>query len=184
MCSAYTQAYETSDRRKRTMRKENNMALSNFGFKLALAGFASAVLFVLPAISAPISVFPKGALEIVPSDDAQILLVRGERGGAHRGGAVRGGAAYRGGAVRGGAAYRGGAVVRRGAVVTGGGGYYGGGYCDPNYQYCGGGGYYTGGVYRGGAVAGGVYRGGAYARGGAARGGGAHVAHRGGGRRR
>src|SRR5262245_1280471 len=178
MCSAHGLAYETPGHRK-----ENNMAPSNFGFKLALAGFASAVLFVLPAMSAPISVFPKDALKIVPSDDTQILLVRGERGGAHRGGAVRGGAAYRGGAVRGGAAYRGGAVVRGGAVATGGGGYYGGGYCDPNYQYCGGS--YAGGVYRGGAVAGGVVRGGAYARGGAvARGGGAHVAPRSGGRRR
>jgi hypothetical protein len=163
------------------------MAPSNFGFKLALAGFASAVLFVLPAMSAPISVFPKDALKIVPSDDTQILLVRGERGGAHRGGAVRGGAAYRGGAIRGGAAYRGGAVVRRGAVVTGGGGYYGGNYCYPYYPYYTGGACYTytGGVYRGGVVAGGVYRGGAVARGGAVvRGGGAHVAHRGGARRR
>jgi hypothetical protein len=108
------------------------MAPSNFGFKLALAGFASAVLFVLPAMSAPISVFPKDALKIVPSDDTQILLVRGERGGAHRGGAVRGDAAYRGGAV-----------VRRGAVVTGGGGYYGGNYCYPYYPYYTGGACYT-----------------------------------------
>ena len=173
------------------------MSPSNLASKLILAGFASAALFVVPAMSAPISVFPKDPLNIVPSentqappDDAQILLVRG--GGGHRGGAARGGAAYRGGAARGGVAYRGGAVVRRGAVVTGGGGYYGGGYygggyCDPNYQYCGGGGYYGGGVYPGGAVAG-VYRGGAVARGGAVvRGGaarGAHVAHRGGGGRR
>lgn len=160
------------------------MTLRNLGFKLTLAGFACAVLFVLPAMSAPISVFPKDPLKIVPSDDSQILLVRGEHAGA-RGGAVRGGAAARGGAVRGGAAYRGGAVVRRGAVVTGGGGYYGAGYCDPNYQYCGGGVAVTGGAYRGAAVAGGAVRGGAYARGGAvARGGGAHVAHRGGARRR
>src|SRR5262245_30546646 len=124
------------------------MAPSNFGFKLALAGFASAVLLVLPAMSAPISVFPKDALKIVPSDDTQILLVRGERGGAHRGSAVRGGAAYRGaayrdGAIRGGAAYRGGAVVRRGAVVTGGGDYYGGNYCYPYYPYYTGGACYT-----------------------------------------
>jgi hypothetical protein len=136
------------------------MAPSNFGFKLAFAGFASAVLFVLPAMSAPISVFPKDALKIVPSDDTQILLVRGERGGAHRGGAVRGGAAYRGGAV-----------VRRGAVVTGGGGYYGGNYCYPYYPY------YTGGACY--TYTGGVYRGGVVARGGAVvRGEGAHVAHR------
>jgi hypothetical protein len=162
MCSAHGLAYETPDHRK-----ENNVAPSNFGFKLALAGFASAVLFVLPAMSAPISVFPKDGLKIVPSDHTQILLVRGERGGAHRGGAVRGGAAYRGGAIRGGAAYRGGAVVRRGAVVTGGGGYYGGNYCYPYYPYYTGGACYTytGGVYRGGVVAGGVYRGGAIARG-------------------
>jgi hypothetical protein len=106
------------------------MAPSNFGFKLALAGFASAVLFVLPAMSAP--VFPKDALKIVPADDTQILLVRGERGDAHRGGAVRDGAAYRGGAV-----------VRRGAVVTGGGGYYGGNYCYPYYPYYTGGACYT-----------------------------------------
>src|SRR5262249_37543402 len=117
---------------------ENNVAPSNFGFKLALAGFASAVLFVLPAMSAPISVFPKDALKIVPSDDTQILLVRGERGDAHRRGAVRGGAAYRGGTP-----YRGGAVVRRGAVVTGGGGYYGGNYCYPYYPYYTGGACYT-----------------------------------------
>ena len=157
------------------------MSPSKLAFKLILAGFASAVLLVLPAMSAPISVFPKDPLKTVPSDsaqpdDAQIVLVRGERGGAHRGGAVRGGAAYRGGAV-----------VRRGAVVTGGGGYYGGGYCDPYYPYYIGGACYTytGGVYRGGVVAGGVYRGGAVARGGAVvRGGGAHVAHRGGARRR
>ena len=142
------------------------MAPSNFGFKLALAGFASAVLVVLPAMSAPISVFPKDALKIVSSDDTQILLVRGERGGAHRGDAVRGGAAYRGGAV-----------VRRGAVATGGGGYYGGNYCYPYYPY------YTGGACY--TYTGGVYRGGAVARGGAVvRGGGAHVAHRGGARRR
>jgi hypothetical protein len=136
------------------------MAPSNFGFKLALAGFASAVL----TMSAPTSVFPKDALKIVPSDDTQILLVRGERGGAHRGGAVRGGPAYRGGAIRGGAAYRGRAVVRREAVVTGGGGYYGGNYCYPYYPYYTGGACYTytGGVYRGGAVA----RGGAVVRGG------------------
>jgi hypothetical protein len=160
------------------------MPLRNLGFKLTVAGFACAVLFVLPAMSAPISVFPKDPLKIVPSDDAQILLVRGERGGA-RGGAARGGAVARGGAARGGAVYRGGAVVRGGTVATGGGGYYAGGYCDPSYQYCGGGAPYVGGVYRGGAVAGGAVRGGAYARGGAvARGGGAHVAHRGGARRR
>ena len=143
------------------------MTLSNLGFKLTFAGFASAAFFVLPAMSAPISVFPKDLLRNVPADDIQIVQVRGERGGVTRGGAVRGGAAYRGGAV-----------VRRGAVVTGGGGYYAGGYCDPNYQNCGGGGYYAGGVYRGGAVA----RGGAVVRGGAV--GGARVAHRSGGRRR
>src|SRR3954454_7780442 len=153
------------------------MSPNNLASKLILAGFASAVLLVLPAMSAPISVFPKDPLKIVPAedtqpDDAQLVLVRGERGGVRPGGAVRGGAAYRGGAV-----------VRRGAVVTG-GGYSGGGYCDPSYQDCGGGGY-AGGVYRAGAVAGGVYRGGVYARGGAvARGGGARVAHRGVGLRR
>lgn len=164
------------------------MTLSNFGFKLTLAGLASVALFVLPAMSAPISVFPKDPLktapETAPVDESQIILVRGERGGARRGGAARGGA-VRGGAVRGGAAYRGGAVVRGGTVVTGGGGYYAGGYCDPNYQDCGGSAPYAAGVYRGGAA---VYRGGAVARGGSvARGGavgGAHVAHRGGGRRR
>jgi len=84
------------------------MSPSNLAFKLILAGFASAALFVLPAMSAPISVFPKDPLKIVPPDDTQIVLVRGERGGAHRGGAVRGGAAYRGGAV-----------VRGGAVANG-----------------------------------------------------------------
>src|SRR5882672_10173959 len=118
------------------------MTLSNVGLKLTLAGLASVALFVLPAMSAPISVFPKDPLktapETAPVDESQIILVRGERGGgAARGGAARGGA-VRGGAVRGGAAYRGGAVARGGAVVTGGGGYYGGGYCDPNYQDCGG----------------------------------------------
>ena len=155
------------------------MTLNNFGFKLTLVGLASAALFVLPAMSAPISVFPKDLLKTAPVDESQIMLVRGERGGANRGGAARGGA------VRGGAAYRGGAVVRGGTVVTGGGGYYGGGYCDPNYQNCGGSAPYAAGVYPGGAA---VYRGGAVARGGAVvRGGavgGAHVAHRSGGRRR
>src|SRR5213593_4616948 len=100
---------------RRTRRKEKNMT-PNLGFKLALAGFACAVLFVLPAMSAPISVFPKDPLKTIPSDETQIVLVRGERAGARGGGAARGGAA-----VRGGAAYRGGAVVRGGAVATGGG---------------------------------------------------------------
>src|SRR5881409_226831 len=114
---------------RRTRRKEKNMT-PNLGFKLALAGFACAVLFVLPAMSAPISVFPKDPLKTIPSeetqfDETQIVLVRGERAGARGRGAARGGAA-----VRGGAAYRGGAVVRGGAVATGGGGYYGGGYGD------------------------------------------------------
>jgi len=138
--------------------------------KLAVAGFAGAAMFVLPAMSAPISAFPKGLAGAVSADDGQIVLVRNGRGAA-RGGAVRGGA------VRGGAVYRGGAVVRRGVAVGGPAAYYGSGYCDPNYQNCGGGAYY-GGVYGGGAVA----RGGAVVRGGAAvRGRGAHVAHRGGG---
>src|SRR5215510_9852388 len=115
MCSAYVQAYETQTTERRTTW---HRAISDSSWPLR--GLRARSCFVLPAMSAPISVFPKDALKIVPADDAQILLVRGERGGAHRGGAVRGGAAYRGGAVRGGAAYRGGAVVRRGAVVTGG----------------------------------------------------------------
>ena len=58
------------------------------------------------------------------------------RGGHRGGGAYRGG--YRGG-YRGAAVYRGGAVYR-GAAVYGAGGYAG--YCDPNYQACGGG-YYS-----------------------------------------
>jgi 4-hydroxybenzoate polyprenyltransferase len=128
--------------------------------KLVVAGFASAALFALPAMSAPLSVFPNGV-----SVDSQALQAQARaaaRGSVHRGAAVRGGAAYRGGA-----AVRGGAVVRRGAVVTG------GSYCDPAYQYCGGGAYTTG--YGGGAAV----RGGAVVRGGAAvRGGGARVAHR------
>ena len=163
------------------------MTLSNFGFKLTLAALASVAVLVLPASSAPISVFPKDLLktapETAPVDESQITLVRAERGGARGGGAARGAAVRGGAAYRGGAVARGGAVVRGGTVVTGGGGYYAGGYCDPNYQNCGGSyatGVYPGGaaVYRGGAVV----RGGAVARGGAA--GGAHVAHRGGGRRR
>lgn len=128
-------------------------------------------------------------------DQPQIIQVRAGRAGGGRGGSYRGGgayrsggvrtAAYRGGAVYRGGAYRGGAVVRGGAAVGG----YGGGYCDPYYQNCGGGYYTGGGVYRGGAAVvrgGGVYRGGAAYRGSAAYGGGrgAHVAHRGGGRRR
>src|SRR5262249_2153691 len=127
--------------------KENDMTPSNLGFKLVLAGFASAVSFVLPAVSAPISVFAKDPCNIVSVGESQIVLGRNERGGASRGGAARAGAvrggaveggavragavrggaveggavragAVRGGAVEGGAAYRGGAVVRRGAVVT------------------------------------------------------------------
>src|SRR6478672_2014123 len=84
------------------------MSPTSLASKVIFAGLASAVLFILPAKSAPISVFPKDLLKIVPPDntqvppdDTQILLVRGERGGAARGGAARGGAAYRGGAVRG-----------------------------------------------------------------------------------
>src|SRR3954447_4060384 len=114
--------------------------------KLAIAGFTSAVFFALPAMSAPISVFPKDLVNLLAADENQIVQVRGggrggggRGGGAHRGGGVhRGGGAavHRGGAAyRGGGAYRGGAVVRRG--VVGGAAYYGGGYCDPNYQNCG-----------------------------------------------
>ena len=63
--------------------------------KLAVAGFASAVLFALPSMSAPLSVFPNGA-----SVDSQALQAQARavaRGGVHRGAAVRHGAAYRGG---------------------------------------------------------------------------------------
>src|SRR5215204_2875153 len=159
--------------------------------KLAIAGFTSAVFLAFPAMSAPISVFPKDLVNLLAADENQVVQVRGGgRGGGARGGggvrgggAVRGGGSYRGGVAYRGAAYRGGAVVRRGVVASGVGASYGSGYCDPNYQDCGGGGYYGGGgVYRGGAVV----RGGAAYRGGAAvrRGGGAHVAHRGGGGRR
>jgi hypothetical protein len=140
----------------------------NLAVSLAVVGFAGTTLFALPAVSAPISGFPKNVVDVVSGDDSPIIQIRNGRGGRAAG---RGGAAYRGGV-----AYRGGAVVRRGAVVTGGGGGYAGGYCDPNYQYCGGG--YGGAVVGGGTVA----RGGAVVRGGAARG--ARVAHRGGGRRR
>jgi hypothetical protein len=166
-----------------TSRRRKPMKLSNLLLKLSVAGVAGVVLFAAPAMSAPLSAFPKDLASAAPDDDSLIVQVA-NRGG-HRGGgaAVRGGGAvYRGGAVRGGAVVRGGTVARGGAVYA-----TGGGYCDPNYQYCGGsGGYYSGGVYRsGGAV---VRGGGAYARGGAAvRAGGArgaHVAHRGGGGRR
>ena len=133
------------------------------GFTLAIAGLTSTALLVLPAIGAPISVFPRNLATIVSSsNDSLIMQVRNGRGG--RGGVQRGAA------VRGGAVYRGGAVVRRGAIVSGGSGYYASGSCDPNYQYCGGGSYGSG-VYRGGAVvgAGTVARGGAVVRGGTAR---------------
>src|SRR3954467_8680281 len=116
--------------------------------KLAIAGFTSAVFFALPAMSAPISVFPKDLVNLLAADENQIVQVRGggrggggRGGGAHRGGGGvhrGGGGVHRGGGAavhRGGAAYRGGAVVRRG--VVGGAGYYGGGFCDPNYQNCG-----------------------------------------------
>src|ERR1051326_5934018 len=137
---------------------------------------AAAAAFALSSLTSQSAVMamPAAALEraaAIAQPDLQQVRA-GARGGGYRGGAV-----HRGGAV----AYRGGAAVRRGAVV--GGAYVGSGYygstCDPTYQYCGGGAYYGGGVYRGGAA---VVRGGAVARGGVARG--AHVAHRGGGRRR
>ena len=150
------------------------MKLGNMMLKLGVAGFAGMALFVVPAVSAPISVFPKNLAQAASVDESAIVQVRGR--GGYRGGAARGGAAYRGGAVaRGGAVVRGGTVVRRGGV------YYGGGYCNPNYQYCGSSAYSSGGVYRGGAVVrgGGYARGGAVVRAGGARG--AHVAHRGGG---
>src|SRR5262249_44439659 len=121
----------------------------SFGFKFAVAAFASAAWLVLPATSAPISVFPKDLFKGAEVDDNQIVQVRGERGGA------RGGAVHRGGAARGGAAYRGGAVVRGGRVVTGGGGYYSGGHCGPNHQYCGGRRYGRGLPGGGGAARGG-----------------------------
>src|SRR5262249_22521845 len=111
MCSTYGQAYQTSDQRR-----EDNMTRSKLGFKLTLVGFASAVLFVLPALSAPISVFPKDFVKIAPVDESVITLVRDERGGAARGGAVRGGA-VRTGAVRAGAVE--GGAVRAGPVGTG-----------------------------------------------------------------
>ena len=80
---------------------------------LAVAGFASAAIFVLPALSAPISAFPKSLDQAVAADDSHIVLVasRGGRGGATQAGAARGGA------VRGGAAVRGGTVARGGTVV-------------------------------------------------------------------
>ena len=69
--------------------------------KLAVGCFAGAALFALPAMSAPLSVFPNGV-----SVDSQALQAQARaaaRGSVHRGAAVRGGAAYRGGAaVRGG----------------------------------------------------------------------------------
>src|ERR1043166_2248703 len=142
---------------------------------------AAAAALALSSLTSQSSVMamPAAALEraaaIAQPDLQQVRAVA--RGGGYRGGGVQRGGAVGGGAV----AYRGGAAVRRGAVV--GGAYVGSGYygstCDPTYQYCGGGAYYGGGVYRGGAA---VVRGGAVARGGVARG--AHVAHRGGGRRR
>src|SRR5437870_3755267 len=107
----------------RSQRRENTMKLNT---KLAIAGFASALFFALPAMSAPISVFPKDLVNLLGADENQldadenlIVQVRGGRGG----GGYRGGG-YRGGAVRGGAVYRGGAVVRRGAAVVGAGAYY------------------------------------------------------------
>ena len=147
---------------------------------LICLGAAAAALALSSLTSqSAVMAMPAAALEraaAIAQPDLQQVRA-GARGGGYRGGAV-----HRGGAVRGGAvAYRGGAAVRRGAVVGGayaGSGYYGS-TCDPTYQYCGGGAYYGGGVYRGGAA---VVRGGAVARGGVARG--AHVAHRGGGRRR
>jgi hypothetical protein len=148
---------------------------------LICLGAAAAALALSSLTSqSAVMAMPAAALEraaaITQPDLQQVRAV------ARGGGGYRGGAVHRGGAVRGGAvAYRGGAAVRRGAVV--GGAYVGSGYygstCDPTYQYCGGGTYYGGGVYRGGAA---VVRGGAVARGGVARG--AHVAHRGGARRR
>src|SRR3954468_1004798 len=119
----------------RNQRRDGTMKLNT---KLAIAGFASALLFAPPAMSAPISVFPKDLVRLLAADenqlavdenelavdDNQIVQVRGGRGGGYRGGGggYRGGG-YRGGAVRGGAAYRGGAVVRRGAAVVGAGAY-------------------------------------------------------------
>jgi hypothetical protein len=147
--------------------EQNGRKTMKLSIKLAVAGFASVALFALPAMSAPLSIFPNGVSVDIQALQAQARAVA--RGGVHRGAAVRHGTAYRGGAA-----------VRRGAVVGGaavvGSRYYGGGYCDPNYQYCGGGAYTTGvGVYRGGAAV----TGGAVVRGGAAvRRGGAHVAHR------
>ena len=80
--------------------------------KCAVACLAGAALFALPAMSAPVSVFPNGV-----SVDSQALQAQARavaRGGAYRGAAVRRGGVYRGAAV-----YRGGAAVRRGAVVGG-----------------------------------------------------------------
>ena len=118
--------------------------------KLAIAGFASALFFAPPAMSAPISVFPKDLVNLLAPDEnqpgADENLILQARAGGRGGGGYRGGG-YRGGAVRGGAVYRGGAVVRRGAAVVGAGayygsgGYYGGGYganaatCDPRSRW-------------------------------------------------
>jgi hypothetical protein len=91
--------------------------------KFAVACLAGAALFALPAMSAPLSVFPNGV-----SGDSQALQAQARaaaRGSVHRGAAVRGGAVYRGGAA-----------VRRGAVVGGTAVVGSGGYCDPSYQYC------------------------------------------------
>src|SRR3954465_14440369 len=99
--------------------------------KLAIAGFTSAVFFALPAMSAPISVFPKDLVNLLAADENQIVQVRGGgRGGGARGGgggrgggAVRGGGGYRGGAAVRGGAYRGGVAYRGGAGYRGGVGY-------------------------------------------------------------
>jgi hypothetical protein len=166
--------------------KRSNLAISLIVAALATAGFA-----VSPAMSAPISVFPKDLVKAVSIDDGQIVQVRAARGEAQRGHAARGGTVHRGGAaagggavVRGGAAAGGGAVVRRGAVVTG--GSSGGGTCDPSYQNCSGGGYSGGGaVVTGGGAAvkgGAAVRGGAAVKGGTAVRGGA-AGHRRGGHR-
>src|SRR5262245_43256104 len=115
------------------------MTIRTLGFQLAVAGFASGAVLA-PAMSAPISFFPKDLAKAVSANDSEIEQVAA-RGGSSRGGAARGGA-VRGGAVRGGAAYRGGTVVRGGTAVRTGGvavsgpaAYgYSTGYCDPNYQ--------------------------------------------------
>ena len=86
--------------------------------KLAIAGFASAaVFFALPAMSAPISVFPKDLVKLLAADENQIAAEENQivqvRAGGRGGGGSRGGG-YRGGAVRGGAVYRGGGTAYRG----------------------------------------------------------------------